>query len=166
MWDRKPCVSLACPLVSWEWFSYCIDHLLYVPCLAWTACCPMVFLASPALAFLGRVYILMNCASSESFYTVGPSGSSCHSHCTLHTKGWAFTVVVWASALPTGLLGKVFLKRLRQSICLKQRIGVVNRNSQVSLLVHLTFIASPWPWPLQSFYHMWAPQPWHYEQTF
>ena len=56
---------------------------------------------------------------------------------------WAVSVVVWASALTTGLLGRVFLKRLKQSICLKQRIRVFTGNSWMSLLVHLILLASP-----------------------
>ena len=40
----------------------------------------MVFFVSLTVVFLGRVYVLMNCASSWSFYTAVSRGSYCHSH--------------------------------------------------------------------------------------
>ena len=41
------------------------------------------------------------------------------------TVSWAFPMVVRVSAFATSFLGRAFLKRLRQSACLNQRIGVV-----------------------------------------
>ena len=58
------------------------------------------------------------------------------------TVSWAFPMVVRASAFATGFLERAFLKRLRQSTCFNQRIGVVTGGCYwVSLLVYLVFLA-------------------------
>ena len=62
---------------------------------------------------------------------------------TCRAPSKAISVVVWVSTFATSLLGRAFLKRLRQSTGLKQWIWIVTGAAQVSLLIHLILLAGP-----------------------
>ena len=63
----------------------------------------------------------------------------------LHVVLWAGQLLaVRASTLATGFLGRAFLKRLRQSTGLHQRIGVITEGCHwVSLFMYLILLAGP-----------------------